>query len=147
MLCVRISSFVLILAAVMLAAPSAEAQGRGKGNRPDLPPEAEAAMKAAEEKAEAEAKAAEAKAEAAEKRAKADERRREALEKAKRKGKPSEPPGLAKQREKKAEQHQKELGKGSPRGQEARGKRRKWWKLWGEKTEEEVEAPEEPVAE
>jgi hypothetical protein len=38
--------------------------------------------------------------------------------------------GLEKQREKKAGQVQKELDKGSERGQEARQKRKKWWKFW-----------------
>jgi hypothetical protein len=37
--------------------------------------------------------------------------------------------GLEKQREKKAEQVQKELDKGSETGQEARQKRKKWWKF------------------
>jgi len=37
--------------------------------------------------------------------------------------------GLEKQREKKANQIQKESGKGSEKGQEARSKRKKWWKF------------------
>lgn len=41
--------------------------------------------------------------------------------------------GLEKQEAKKSEQVQKELGKGSERGQEARQERRKWWKFWGDK--------------
>jgi hypothetical protein len=40
--------------------------------------------------------------------------------------------GLEKQREKKSEQVQKELGKGSEQGQQAREKRKKWWKFWGD---------------
>jgi hypothetical protein len=40
--------------------------------------------------------------------------------------------GFDKQREKKAGQVQKELDKGSERGQEARQKRKKWWKFWEE---------------
>jgi hypothetical protein len=31
----------------------------------------------------------------------------------------------------KSEQVQKELGKGSEEGQEAREMRKKWWKFWG----------------
>jgi hypothetical protein len=31
----------------------------------------------------------------------------------------------------KSEQVQKELGKGSEKGQEAREMRKKWWKFWG----------------
>jgi len=43
------------------------------------------------------------------------------------------PSGLAKQREKKAGQEQKELGKGSEQGQASREEHsRKWWKFWGE---------------
>lgn len=43
------------------------------------------------------------------------------------------PAGLAKQREKKAAQEQKELGRGSEQGQKAREEHsRKWWKIWGE---------------
>ena len=38
--------------------------------------------------------------------------------------------GLEKQREKKSEQVQKELGKGSEKGQEARETRKKWWKFF-----------------
>lgn len=41
-----------------------------------------------------------------------------------------EPRGLEKQRLKKAEQEQKELGKGSEQGQLSRENRRKWWKFW-----------------
>ncbi len=40
--------------------------------------------------------------------------------------------GLEKQRQKKSEQVQKELGKGSEKGQESREQRKKWWKFWGE---------------
>jgi hypothetical protein len=40
-------------------------------------------------------------------------------------------PGLAKQREMKANQEQKELGRGSEQGQEMREEHsRKWWKFW-----------------
>lgn len=46
-------------------------------------------------------------------------------------GKPEEPPGLAKQSEKKMEQERKELGKGSETGQQKREEHsRKWWKFW-----------------
>lgn len=38
--------------------------------------------------------------------------------------------GLLKQRQRKSEQVQKELGKGSEQGQEAREKRRKWYRFW-----------------
>ncbi len=38
--------------------------------------------------------------------------------------------GLEKQKAKKAEQEQKELGKGSEKGQESRQKRKKWYKFW-----------------
>jgi hypothetical protein len=38
--------------------------------------------------------------------------------------------GLEKQREKKSAQIQKELGKGSAQGQEARQQRKKWYKFW-----------------
>lgn len=39
--------------------------------------------------------------------------------------------GLAKQRDIKADQEQKELGRGSEQGQEAREEHsRKWWKIW-----------------
>ncbi|MBV1932495.1 MAG: hypothetical protein KUG71_12360 [Porticoccaceae bacterium] len=39
--------------------------------------------------------------------------------------------GLAKQREMKINQEQKELGRGSEKGQEAREENsRKWWKIW-----------------
>lgn len=41
--------------------------------------------------------------------------------------------GLAKQREKKASQDQKELSRGSEQGQKTREENsRKWWKFWGE---------------
>lgn len=41
--------------------------------------------------------------------------------------------GLEKQKLKKAEQSQKELDKGSEKGQAARAeKSKKWWKFWGE---------------
>ncbi|MEH6544026.1 MAG: hypothetical protein V7721_08800 [Porticoccaceae bacterium] len=41
--------------------------------------------------------------------------------------------GLEKQREMKMDQEQKELGKGSEKGQEMREQNsRKWWKFWGE---------------
>lgn len=41
--------------------------------------------------------------------------------------------GLEKQQAKKAEQTQKELGKGSEKGQAAREEHsKKWWKFWGE---------------
>ena len=51
----------------------------------------------------------------------------------KRKGKSDMPAGLAKQREKKMGQEQKELGKGSDQGQASREEHsRKWWKFWGE---------------
>jgi len=39
--------------------------------------------------------------------------------------------GLEKQRQKKAEQERKELGKGSEQGQASReAHSRKWWKFW-----------------
>jgi hypothetical protein len=38
---------------------------------------------------------------------------------------------LEKQREKKAEQIQKELGKCSKKGQEASEMWKKWWRFWG----------------
>lgn len=38
--------------------------------------------------------------------------------------------GLEKQKAKKSEQEMKELDKGSEQGQEARQKRKKWWKFW-----------------
>jgi len=38
--------------------------------------------------------------------------------------------GMEKQREMKAEQEQKELGKGSAQGQESREQRKKWWRFW-----------------
>ena len=38
--------------------------------------------------------------------------------------------GFEKQKEKKMAQEQKELGKGSEQGQEARQNRKKWWKFW-----------------
>jgi hypothetical protein len=42
-------------------------------------------------------------------------------------------PGLAKQRDKKANQERKELGRGSEQGQQMREEHsRKWWKFWGE---------------
>ena len=42
-------------------------------------------------------------------------------------------PGLNKQHDMKTEQEQKELGKGSEKGQEMREEhRRKWWRFWGE---------------
>jgi hypothetical protein len=37
---------------------------------------------------------------------------------------------MEKQREMKSEQEQKELGKGSETGQEAREQRKKWWRFW-----------------
>lgn len=40
--------------------------------------------------------------------------------------------GLEKQRMKKMEQEQKELGQGSEQGQENREQSKKWWKFWGE---------------
>ena len=40
--------------------------------------------------------------------------------------------GLETQHEKKSQQAQKELGKGSDKGQESREQRKKWWKFWGE---------------
>lgn len=41
-----------------------------------------------------------------------------------------EPSGLLKQQQKKSEQVQKELGKGSEQGQKAREKRKKWYQFW-----------------
>jgi hypothetical protein len=38
--------------------------------------------------------------------------------------------GMEKQREMKSIQEQKELGKGSETGQEAREQRKKWWRFW-----------------
>lgn len=40
--------------------------------------------------------------------------------------------GQEKQKAKKSVQTQKELGKGSEKGQQARRERKKWWKFWGE---------------
>ena len=40
--------------------------------------------------------------------------------------------GLEKQKTSKTEDAMKELDKGSNKGQEARSKRKKWWKFWGE---------------
>lgn len=40
------------------------------------------------------------------------------------------PKGLEKQYEKKSSQDQKEIGKGSERGQEASSAKKKWWKFW-----------------
>ncbi len=51
--------------------------------------------------------------------------------------------GLEKQREKKAEQVRKEMGKGSEKGQEMREQHsRKWWKFWGGGEAEETEETE-----
>ncbi|MEH6824360.1 MAG: hypothetical protein V7629_10670 [Motiliproteus sp.] len=47
-------------------------------------------------------------------------------------GRSDELKGADKQREKKADQVQNELGKGSDKGQESRETRKKWWKFWGE---------------
>ncbi len=44
--------------------------------------------------------------------------------------KEDKPKGLARQTEKKAEQEQKELERGSEKGREARQVRKKWWKFW-----------------
>lgn len=44
---------------------------------------------------------------------------------------PEKAKGLAKQ-QKKSEQVQKELNKGSEKGQESRQNRKKWWNFWGE---------------
>ena len=63
------------------------------------------------------------------------EERREREEKAYREHRKDsdKPAGLAKQREKKSAQEQKELGRGSEQGQKAREENsRKWWQLWGE---------------
>lgn len=38
--------------------------------------------------------------------------------------------GIEKQQEKKSSQVQKELGKGSDKGQEASRSKKKWWKFW-----------------
>lgn len=38
--------------------------------------------------------------------------------------------GLDKQKDKKSTQVQKELGKGSEKGQEASSSKKKWWKFW-----------------
>ena len=46
--------------------------------------------------------------------------------------KKEKPEGLEKQKQKKTNQVQKELGKGSEKGQESREQRKKWWKFWGE---------------
>lgn len=40
------------------------------------------------------------------------------------------PRGLIRQTEKKTEQEQKEMGRGSEKGREAREIRKKWWKFW-----------------
>ena len=42
------------------------------------------------------------------------------------------PAGLEKQRDKKSEQMQNEIGKGSDKGQESRESSKKWWKFWDE---------------
>ena len=44
--------------------------------------------------------------------------------------------GLEKQGEKKADQVQKELGRGSEQGQESRKSQKKWWKFCGDETSE-----------
>ena len=55
---------------------------------------------------------------------------REKKEKKDKKIKDEKIKGLEKQREKKSAHVQKELGKGSAQGQEARQQRKKWWKFW-----------------
>ncbi|WP_372810726.1 hypothetical protein [Litorivivens sp.] len=57
----------------------------------------------------------------------------EKMEKADKAKKSDELKGADKQRAKKSEQEQKELNKGSAKGQESRdANRKKWWKFWGD---------------
>jgi len=61
------------------------------------------------------------------------EERRERKEESYRENSPGDDvaPGLSKQKEKKAAQEQKELGRGSDKGQQSREEHsRKWWKFW-----------------
>ena len=122
------------------------AQDRAEKAREEAEERAEKAREEAEERAEKAREEAEERAEKAEERAeKAREEAEESAEKAREKadrdddgeGKPGWkergelPPGLAKQRDKKAEQERKELDKGSEQGKAAREENsRKWWKFW-----------------
>ena len=119
-------TIVILLTAMLVAAPKAEAKNpfAGKEKAPELKMSADA-EELAEEKAEA------AKEKAKEAKQMRERKMKEEKEKLK---------GLEKQKAKKAEQVQKELGKGSEKGQAMRQeKRKKWWKFgFGKDEEEEI---------
>ena len=115
----RIFTMAVLLIALLIAVPAAEAKGppKGKGKVPEL-----RIGSGAEELVQEKAK-----------EAKKVRDRKMKKEKTKLKG-------IEKQKAKKAEQVQKELGKGSEQGQAARTNRKKWWKF-GFGKDEDVPTP------
>jgi len=117
---IRLFTIVVLLTALLFAVPATEAKDhpKGKGRVPELKIGSDAEEQAQEKSKEA----------------KKIRERKMKKEKAKLKG-------LEKQKAKKAEQVQKELGKGSEKGQAMRTEhRKKWWKF-GFGKEEDVPTP------
>ena len=115
----RIFTIAILLIALLVAVPVTEAKGppKGKGKVSELKIGSDAEELVQEKAVEA----------------KQIRERKMKKEKAKLKG-------LEKQKAKKAEQVQKELGRGSEKGQAARASRKKWWKF-GFGKEENILAP------
>lgn len=113
---VSILRCIVILSGAMLLPMTSQASKPDGVGKPD---------RAGQMKEDADSKEAEAKAKAKAEADKAKEKADKAADDA---------TGLDKQKEKKAEQERKELGKGSEQGQAKRAEHsRKWWKFWGDK--------------
>lgn len=128
----RIYVHMLLLAALMLAIPAAEAQkgqGKGNGKMSRINIQTNVAVRGGDEMTQPAMKAP-------------DEPKEIRMQEQKKLR------AIEKQQMKKTEQIHNESGKGSERGQEARSNRRKWWKFWGqEKDAAAPETQEAPVAE
>jgi len=60
------------------------------------------------------------------------DKHKDKLDEQENKGRPDKVSGIEKQQDKKLNQPQKELDKGSEKGKESRENSKKWWKFWGE---------------
>lgn len=109
-----------------MAAPATVLAQRQEG-RPDMREEKETKRKSMEEEARERQRRMEDEADGATERMREE---RQEQERAREITPGEEPKGLEQQRERKMEQEQKELGKGSEQGQEAREQRKKWWRFW-----------------
>lgn len=135
---IKVMSGALILVLAVAASTNAwsKSEGKGGGMRSDHPKGQMDRDKSSDSKYRKEEKVREHRDdEDAKERREEHEERREREEKAYREHQNNNdtPAGLAKQRDKKTVQEQKELGRGSEQGQKSREENsRKWWKLWGE---------------